>query len=257
MRRAPRSLSAVEWTETDGMRWLTARLPGATAAFTTRLGGVSQGDFASLNLGVLTEDAEDAVRENRRRLTSALDRDPGGVLLGFQEHATEVARREVSPSPNGWLEALVPKPADGQATANPALTPLVQVADCLPVALAGERGAAMLHCGWRGLAGGIVAKGVAEVGASAAAVGPGIGPCCFEVGPEVLERFADLGDGIAAGRMLDLREVARRLLADAGVEDVDVCELCTSCEEELFFSHRRDRGGTGRQAGLVWRDADA
>ena len=241
------------WVERDGQRWLSARLPDAKAAFTTRLGGVSDGEFASLNLGVLTDDAEESVRENRRRASAALGRDPDGVLIGFQEHRAEVARRDAAIRPNGWLEAVAPAPADGQATASPALTPLVLVADCLPVALAGDRGVAMLHCGWRGLAAGIVARGVAEVGAGAAAVGPGIGPCCFEVGPEVSERFERLGDGIASGRMLDLREVARRLLAEAGVEEVEISDLCTSCERELFFSHRRDHGRTGRQAGLVWR----
>lgn len=247
----------MDWVEREGIRWLSARLPHATAAFTARDGGVSEGRFASLNLGVLTDDAEEAVRENRRRLTAALGREADGVLLGFQEHAATVERRESAPATNPWLEARVAEPADGQATADPDLTPLVQVADCLPVALAGERGVAMLHCGWRGLAAGIVARGVAEVGARAAAVGPGIGPCCFEVGSEVLERFEPLGAGIASGRMLDLRGVTRRLLAEAGVEDVEVEELCTSCEAELFYSHRRDRGVTGRQAGLVWREADA
>ena len=79
----------------------------------------------------------------------------------------------------------------------------------------------MLHCGWRGLAGGIVGSGVELVGASAAAIGPGIGRCCFEVGAEVLERFGQLGEGIADGRMLDLPEVARRLLAEAGVTEVE------------------------------------
>jgi copper oxidase (laccase) domain-containing protein len=127
----------------------------------------------------------------------------------------------------------------------------------------------MLHCGWRGLAGGIVAKGVEAIGATAAAIGPGIGPCCYEVGPEVLERFAPLGEGItatggpnsrarvdiSAHRRLDLPEVARRLLAEAGVERVESAGLCTRCESELFFSHRRDGSLSGRQAGLVWMEA--
>ena len=111
----------------------------------------------------------------------------------------------------------------------------------------------MIHCGWRGLAGGIVANGIAAVGATAAAIGPGIGPCCYEVGPEVLEAFEELGEGIADGRMLDLVEVARRLLARSGVEEAEASGLCTSCERELFFSHRRDDGRTGRQAGIVCR----
>jgi len=114
---------------------------------------------------------------------------------------------------------------------------------------------AMLHCGWRGLAAGIVASGAAAVGATHAAIGPGIGPCCYEVGEEVLDAFSSLGDGIADGRMLDLPEVARRLLAEAGVGQVESAGLCTGCEQELFFSHRRDQGRTGRQAGIAWIDA--
>ena len=245
----------MDWRERDGVRWLQAGLPGATAAFSTRVGGASEGPFASLNLGLYTDDFEEAVRTNRTRLTAALKRDAEGVLFGFQVHAAAVARRERAPAPNPFTADARPADADGQATANPALTPLVQVADCLPVAIAGERGVAMLHCGWRGLAGGIVARGVDEVGATAAAIGPGIGPCCYEVGDEVLERFAGLGDGVAAGRMLDLPEVARRLLATAGIDVVESSGLCTSCDPELFFSHRRDAGRTGRQAGLVWLDA--
>jgi YfiH family protein len=245
----------MDWRERDGIRWLQAGLPGATAAFSTRVGGASEGPFASLNLGLYTDDSEEAVRTNRTRLTAALERDAQGVLFGFQVHAAAVARRERAPEPNPFTAAARPADADGQATANPALTPLVQVADCLPVAIAGERGVAMLHCGWRGLAGGIVARGVDEVGATAAAIGPGIGPCCYEVGDEVLERFAGLGDGVAVGRMLDLPEVARRLLAAAGIDAVESSGLCTSCDPERFFSHRRDAGRTGRQAGLVWLDA--
>lgn len=109
----------------------------------------------------------------------------------------------------------------------------------------------MLHCGWRGLAAGIVARGAEAVRATHAAVGPGIGPCCYEVGDEVLHAFSGVGDDVAAGRMLDLPEVARRLLRQSGVEQVESAGLCTCCEEELFFSHRRD-GGPGRQGGLAW-----
>ena len=82
-------------------------------------------------------------------------------------------------------------------------------------------------------------------------VGPGIGGCCYEVGPEVLEAFEDL-DGVADGRMLDLRAVVRRKLEAAGVEEIDDVDLCTSCRPDLFFSHRRDGGVTGRQGGLAW-----
>jgi copper oxidase (laccase) domain-containing protein len=110
----------------------------------------------------------------------------------------------------------------------------------------------MLHCGWRGLAAGIVARGASAVEATSAAIGPGIGSCCYEVGAEVLDAFADLGEGIADGRMLDLPEVARRLLARAGVDEVESAGLCTYCEADLFFSHRRDNGVTGRMGNLAW-----
>ena len=250
----PPSLCRVEWRERDGVRWLEAELGGATAAFTTRLGGVSEGAFAALNVGMLTGDVIESVRENRSRLSAALGRDPQGILIGHQVHEAEVVRREEAPDPAPWPGEAPPSPADGQASSNPVLTPAVQVADCLPVALAGEGGVAMLHCGWRGLAAGIVERGVEAVGASAAAVGPGIGRCCYEVGAEVLTRFEPLGADVAPGGRLDLAESARRLLERAGVSEVELAGICTSCEADLFFSHRRDRGRTGRQAGLVWRD---
>jgi hypothetical protein len=117
----------------------------------------------------------------------------------------------------------------------------------------------MLHAGWRGLAGGVVAEGVRAVrelagGASlAAAIGPGAGRCCYEVGEEVHAAFAELGPAVRDGRRLDLKAIARRKLGDAGVEIVHDIELCTICgEESMFYSHRRDRGVTGRQAGVAW-----
>ena len=243
----------MEWQERDGVRWLEARLPGATAVFSTRLGGQSQQPYDSLNLGLLTGDELGNVRANRVRLMAALGRDADCVLTGYQAHESVVLRREVAPHPNPFSRTMATPPrADGQATSNPELVPLVAVADCLPVLLAGSNGVTALHCGWRGMAGGIVDRGVGEVHATAAVIGPGIGPCCYEVGEEVLAEFEELGDGIADGRMLNLTEVARRLLERAGVTEVESSELCTSCEAELFYSHRRDGHRSGRQAGLVW-----
>ena len=111
----------------------------------------------------------------------------------------------------------------------------------------------MLHCGWRGLAGGIVESALASFDAPpAAALGPCIGACCYEVGQEVLDAFADL-DGVARGRMLDLRAVAEAKLRAGGVSAVEHVDLCTSCNPDLLFSHRRDAGVTGRQCGIVVR----
>jgi len=237
----------MEWRERNGIRWLEASLPGATAAFSTRIGGVSEPPFDGLNLGALTDDSLERVVENRRRLATALGLSPESIAFAHQVHGAELIT-------HGDLSSQ-PIEADGHVISGTGVAGLVFVADCVPVALAGPDGAAILHCGWRGLAAGIVAKGVAAIAATDAAVGPSIGPCCYEVGPEVLAPFERLGDGVADGRMLDLPEVARRLLLDAGVERVELSRLCTSCEPELFFSHRRDRGRTGRQAGLVWREA--
>ena len=251
----------MEWRERDGVRWLQADLDGAGAAFSTRLGGVSAAPFDSLNLGLLTADDGGPVQENRRRLAAALGFGPDQIAIARQVHGTALAEHatssfacSLSVHDNEKEQANVPE-ADGHVLREPGAAALVFVADCLPIALAGPRGVAMVHAGWRGLADGILAKGAAAVGATSAAIGPGIGPCCYEVGPEVLEPFSDLGEGVAAGRMLDLPEAARRQLARAGVERVESAGLCTSCEEELFFSHRRDEGRTGRQGGLAWIEA--
>jgi polyphenol oxidase len=244
---------SVEWRERDGVRWLEAELHGARAAFTTRLGGVSEAPFDSLNLGVRTDDPDANVARNRERLAAALGHDPARITIGLQVHAAELAIHAGPqvPSPFAAPGSEIPE-VDGHVVRDSSLVPLVFAADCLPVALSGPAGVAMLHCGWRGLAGGIVARGAAAVEATDAAIGPGIGPCCYEVGPEVLDAFAHLGEGIASDRMLDLPEVARRLLGAAGVRRIESADPCTRCNPELFFSHRRDAGRTGRQAGLAW-----
>jgi hypothetical protein len=243
----------MQWRERDGVRWLEAELPGARAAFSTRLGGVSREPYEALNVAVRTGDEPESVRENRGRLAAALELNPADVVMGRQVHGTELRWHEGRQQPRVYAEAVKsPDEVDAHATAEPRLAPLVMVADCLPIALTGPGGVAMVHGGWRGLAGGIVATAAERVRAESAAVGPGIGPCCYEVGEEVLAEFEDL-DGVASARMLDLRAVARGLLERVGVETVEVSDLCTSCNPELFYSHRRDGERTGRQAGLVQR----
>jgi purine-nucleoside/S-methyl-5'-thioadenosine phosphorylase / adenosine deaminase len=255
----------VEWRQREGVRWLEADLGEARAAFSTRLGGVSEPPFESLNLGLLTADEPAAVDANRQRLAAALDLPPGRIAFARQIHGVRLETHAALPlrcsfarnGAAGDQRSGEPPEADGHVMRAPGVAGLVFVADCLPVALRGPAGVAMLHCGWRGLAAGILAAGVEAVAATDAAIGPGIGACCYEVGDEVLGAFAGLGRGIADGRMLDLPEVARRQLAEAGVTRIRSAGLCTSCERELFFSHRRDGGRSGRQAGIAWIEAGA
>ena len=234
---------------------IAADLPGAHVLFTTRRGGVSTGPYASLNLGLWTDDEAAYVHVNRDRLAAVVGVARGRFQQGRQVHGTHV--RALDAPPDLGEE---PAPADGQATSVAGVAPIVLVADCLPIALAAPGAAAMLHAGWRGLADGVVAAGVAAVralGASgpvAAAIGPGAGGCCYEVGEEVHAAFAAHGEEVRNGPNLDLKAVARRELEAAGVQRVDDVGLCTLCADRvLFFSHRRDGGVTGRQAGVAWR----
>jgi hypothetical protein len=229
-------------------------LDGARVVFTTRRGGFSSGPYESLNLGRLTADRPDAVRRNRAALKEQLGVQPAYIR---QVHGTAV--RRVVEQPVDPTDAVELPECDGQATAMRGVAPMVMTADCLPVAVAGAGAVAMLHAGWRGLAGGILAEGVAAVrelgaeGSLAAAIGPGAGPCCYEVGEEVHAAFTDQDLDIRRGRNLDLKAIAREQLRRAGVEVVHDIGLCTICgDQTLLFSHRRDGGITGRQAGLVW-----
>ena len=231
-------------------------LPGARAFFSTRNGGVSQGPYRSLNLGILTDDDPAHVTENRERLADAAGVDAERVAMGWQVHGSDVREWTEPPADLAYAQPGDKDlfRVDGHVTSLRDVGLLVLVADCYPVALSDGARVAMLHCGWRPLAGGIVEKAVSGFEhPPSAAVGPGIGGCCYEVGPEVREAFAGL-DHVADGRMLDLRAVIDRKLAAAGVTEVHHLDLCTSCHPDLFFSHRRDRGLTGRQAGLAVLD---
>jgi polyphenol oxidase len=225
------------------IRW---DVPGPyVVAFSTRAGGVSEGPFASLNLGRMTRDEEERVEENRRRLVAEVGGELTRLTLNRQTHSMVV--RRASPGERG-------EPADGLWTDEPGVPMLALTADCLPIALARTNGGppalAVLHAGWRGLLAGIAAAGVEALGGRvAAAIGPGIGPCCYEVGDEVAEpyraRFG--GDVVSDARHLDLWTAAERGLREAGVERIERVDLCTACSPQLFFSHRRDDGLTGRQ----------
>ena len=237
-------------------RWeddaLVAELPGGRVLFTSRHGGVSEGPFASLNLGKLTDDAPENVDANRGRVGERVGLPWERFCYGKQVHAAEVRRATEPPGPDRpYAEE------DGQATALTDAAAIVFVADCLPVMLVADGAVAALHGGWRGLDGGIVAEGVAalrEVGGRGeiqAALGPAARACCYEVGEEVHARFTAY-EARRGARNLDLAAVARAQLHEAGVATVHDTEACTMCDAR-FFSHRRDGGVTGRQAGVVWR----
>jgi polyphenol oxidase len=222
-------------------------------AFSTRVGGVSEGAFASLNLGVYTDDDPANVHENRRRLCAEVGVDPETATMAWQHHSADVLEADGRGVVTPGLEF---ERCDGLWTGEPDRAVMLLTADCLPIAIARANGSpavAVLHAGWRGLLGGIAESGTRALGGGplAAAIGPGIGPCCYEIGDEVAAPFRErFGDGVVVGRNLDLAEAAERALRAAGCATVERVGLCTSCEEELFFSHRRDRGRTGRQ-GIV------
>jgi polyphenol oxidase len=218
--------------------------------FSTRVGGVSDGAFESLNLGILTGDDPQRVVENRRRLAEGVGIDPERTRMAWQRHGAEVRRA----SPEGILSPGTQHEAcDGWWSDESGQGMMLVTADCLPVAIArrnGQPALAVLHVGWRGLLDGLVENGVAALGGGrlAAAIGPGIGPCCYEVGADVAEPFeAAFGREVLAEGRLDLWRATELALRRAGCEEVERTDLCTFCHPELFFSHRRDRGTTGRQ----------
>jgi YfiH family protein len=211
-------------------------------AFSTRRGGVSEGQFESLNLGLLTEDDPLNVAENRRRLCDAVGTDVDRLAMNRQVHAAAINRAEAGERG---------KPGDGLWTDEAGVPMLKVTADCLPIALArtnGRPALALLHAGRLGLLEGIVEAGIAALGKRVAAVvGPGIGPCCYEVGREIRAAYEDrFGRSVIAGRSLDLWTAAELVLREGGVDSIERLDLCTACAPDQFFSHRRD-GATGRQ----------
>lgn len=232
---------------------------GAHACFTSRAGGVSEAPFDTLNLSGRVGDRTVHVTENQRRVA---DRASQGherrLMIGNQVHETAVAVH-LAGGPDADLEGV-----DAQVTDRTDLALGVLTADCLPVALLAPWGVGAVHAGWRGLAGGILGGAVddllalPEAGADpadvVAFVGPSAGPCCYEVGEEVHATFAGWPRGRASGRNLDLPQMAQAALEAAGVGAVALADRCTICDDR-YFSHRASTGRTGRQAGVVWRDA--
>jgi polyphenol oxidase len=212
--------------------------------FSTRNGGVSERPYATLNLGKKLGDDPDRVEENRRRLCEYAGADAARLAMNYQVHSSRV---------NRGLPGARGEAGDGLWTDEPGVPLLALTADCVPVALArdnGEPAVAVLHAGRMGLLGGIVAEGVRMLGGRVrAAIGPAAGPCCYEVGDEILQRYrARFGPSVLRGRNLDLWRATELALREAGVSHVHRFDLCTICNPDLFFSYRRDgvpRGGQG------------
>jgi polyphenol oxidase len=233
--------------------------PGVAAACTTRLGGVSQPPWDSLNLGTHVGDDPQHVATNRAWLRQwlGLEREP--VWLS-QVHGTEVAHLDELPEGGGLITA------DAAVTGRPGVACVIMVADCLPVLFSSRDGSRVgaAHAGWRGLATGVLERTVDAMGLPGsdlrAWLGPRISQEHFEVGEEVREVFVAHDVGASAhfernanGRwQADLGALAKRRLSAMGVEDIADCSRCTFADRERFFSHRRDGKG-GRMAALIWQ----
>jgi YfiH family protein len=234
--------------------------PGCTAAFTTRAGGISDAPYATLNLAAHVGDDDAAVAANRKAAAAALSVDADRVTWCEQVHGDTVATVTTDDA-GTTLPA-----ADGLVTGERRTPLAVLAADCVPVLLADPRNGvvAAVHAGRRGLVSGIVEVAVGtmlDLGATregiVGAVGPAIGPCCYEVGDDVA---AEVTEALPVTRAttrqgttsLDLPAGVRHVLAREGVHAVTAVGGCTAHQPGLFFSHRRD-GTTGRHAGIVWR----
>ncbi|MGD9694947.1 MAG: polyphenol oxidase family protein [Thermoleophilia bacterium] len=230
------------------------------AVFSTRLGGVSTGSFAALNLGSDGDDGDENVRANRRLLCEALGVDPERVRMGRQVHGAGVRDRP-RPQDAGRFTDELRGWADGDGLVERrAGAPLVVLgADCLPVLMwrRDGGGVAAAHAGWRGLVAGVLQATVAALGAPAetsVAIGPGVGPCCYEVSAEIRDEFEmRFGRQTVVGDAVHLAAAARAALCGAGVDPrwIQTLPTCTSCDDERWFSYRRD-GVSGRHAGIVW-----
>lgn len=232
---------------------------GVRHGFSTRIGGVSVGPFATLNAAVAPGDEPDAVAENLRRFAGALAVDAERLFQVSQVHGAEV--RVIAPEDERL--SVVEERADGLVTWDARSAVGIRVADCVPVLVHDQRqnGVAALHAGWRGIVSGVVQVGVSHLARRAvtpagmvAAIGPCIGPCCFEVGEEVADALLmavpddAIVDRSRSKPHVDLRLAVRRQLNALGIVDEHIEDVpgCTRCDAERFFSHRRDGARSGR-----------
>jgi YfiH family protein len=233
--------------------WRPTGATGAILAFTTRIGGVSAPPYDSLNLGRSTADRPEAVAENRRRLMGALEIEPDRLATAGQVHGAAVAVAE-APGHHDGCDVLLSR--------TPGLALAVTSADCMPILLTAPGAVAAAHAGWRGTASGAPRAALRALLAASGAsperveahIGPCIRRCCYEVGPEVADRFpAAAVSRVGGAWRLDLPTAARLQLVAEGLPAQRIADTgaCTACERTLYYSHRRDAGLTGRHWGIV------
>lgn len=254
----------------DDLEYAASPLLDTPHGFSARLGGVSRGHLASLNLGIHRGDEPQRVLENYRRFCAAIGVDAGRIVTANQVHG-DVIRAVNDGDIKENLLADVPYEADGLTTDRPGLTLVIFSADCVPVLFFDpvKRAVGACHAGWRGTAGAIAAKTVRAMeeryGSAPedlrCAIGPAIGPCCFETDADVPEAMEAALGALAAPYVsktgekwrVDLKGINKALLLDAGVkaEHIDVSAACTCCEHERYWSHRYTKGLRGSQAAAI------
>ncbi len=218
---------------------------GAEIWFFTRLGGVSEAPFDSLNVSKQVGDDSEKVDENLEIIAEARG---GRSSAWVRQVAGDRVVRVSGPGLAGDADALVTSEED--------LCLSVAVADCVPVALVGEASVGMVHSGWRGTLARISGKTALEMDEPRlrAYIGPGIRRCCYEVSKELAGEFAgEFGPRVATGRHLSLPAAIRADLQAAGVGEVHDLGLCTGCRRDLFYSHRVQGPRTGRSLATVAR----
>lgn len=233
-------------------------------AIFTRHGGVSPEPYASLNVSVSTGDARDNVRQNLARAFRALERNPASCADLWQVHSAKVVVAEGANGPRDHLGQ-----ADALITDRPEVSLFLRFADCVPVFLYDPRRPAvgLVHAGWRGSLKKVVKATVEAMterygsrpADMVAGIGPSVGQCHYAVGPDVVEQtreaFGSVADSLLAekngGYHLDLWAANRAGLQEAGVENIELAEICTACYSQDFFSHRATGGRTGRFGGLI------
>jgi len=236
----------------------------------TRLGGISSGVWASMNLGFHRGDEETDVSENYRRFASALGISPENTVFSAQTHTVNLRRVYASDRGKGLGPTDI-RQTDGLYTDEPDVALVTFYADCVPLLFFDpvKKVIAASHSGWRGTAGeiGRVTVGALqrEFGCNPkdilAGIGPSIGPCCFEVDEPVAAEFSKKPEWLPYISQpygenkykVDLWRINRQILLDAGLlpENIDCDPICTCCHEDLFYSHRRDGGVRGTMAAVI------